>query len=90
MSEYKSKIELKKGHFYKARDNSIWCCFDIIKINPEFCQALCVNLLYKDTQYFRTDGRYDVTGNSRSTLIKDVTVEHVEFECVSLNCGLIK
>ena len=74
----KAKLKLQPGHFYKARNGAIWCCF---KAKPDATSrthdaAYCINVEsgahHPRVEYYYLDGRYDEEGKREHTLIEEV------------------
>jgi hypothetical protein len=67
------KLRLEPGKFYEARNGGKWCCFRVNLTREEHCQADCVNVDegWSEIEYFYLDGRYDGSGESGHTLVRE-------------------
>jgi hypothetical protein len=67
-----SPLRLKPGHFYRARDGAIWCCYGVNPREPVHARARCVLVASHRLEYFYEDGRYDREGKREHTLVEEV------------------
>lgn len=65
-------MKLEAGKFYIDMDGFVWCCFEIDAGQGAHAQANCIRLRGKRIEYFFLDGRYEKTGESSNTLMREV------------------
>ncbi len=66
-------MKLQAGHYYKSRDNDVWCCYRINFEEEDHGQARCIRVRDGRNEYFFLDGRYDTDGKREHCLIEEVT-----------------
>lgn len=67
-----SSVRLVPGHFYRSRNEELWCCFAVDLSRSDHCQADCIRVSDHRVEYFFVDGRYDRRGGREHTLVSEV------------------
>lgn len=72
MSEPATKLQLRVGRFYRAKNGAVWLCYRRQRWRPVQAQADCINVETSQVEYFFADGRYDEGGDREHTLVAEV------------------
>ena len=64
-------LRLKPGRFYETKAGALWCCFLVDENAATHCQAHCIEVATRRTEYFYLDGRYDFRGLREHTLVQE-------------------
>jgi hypothetical protein len=83
-------LKLVPGHFYRSKDNHVWCCYNIRIDEAVHCQAYCVRLSDSRVGYFYLDGRYDPKGAREHSLLKEVIFAEHDICVGNCNCEAYK